>query len=109
MYHERFGELMKACVQGALPRTSAASSRGTSRRPERQAEVDKIGAPGGRLAMFPHEHEPPLELRDRIMEVVKTERGVGAGGSRARAVVQAAGPGGPRPGGCWVPGTSRWV
>jgi anti-sigma-K factor RskA len=41
--------------------------------PERQAEVDELGAVAGLLAFSPQEQEPSPELRNRIMEVVEAE------------------------------------
>ncbi len=41
--------------------------------PERQAEVDELGAIAGLLALYPEEQDPPADLRRRIMSVVEAE------------------------------------
>ena len=41
--------------------------------PERQAEVDELGAYAKLLALSPQEHEPSPELRGRIMDAVGAE------------------------------------
>jgi anti-sigma-K factor RskA len=41
--------------------------------PERQAEIDELGAVAGLLAFSPQEQEPSPELRRRVMEVVEAE------------------------------------
>ena len=76
MDHERFEELKEAFVLGALP-------EGERRRfeeylashPERQAEIDELSTVAGLLALSPEEHEPPPELRRRILGVVEAEAG----------------------------------
>jgi anti-sigma-K factor RskA len=41
--------------------------------PERQAELDELGAVAGLLAFSPQEQEPSPELRSRVMEIVEAE------------------------------------
>ena len=53
--------------------------------PERQAEIDELGAVAGLLAFSPHELEPPEELRSRIMEVGRPrQRPAATGDHRVR-------------------------
>jgi anti-sigma-K factor RskA len=74
MNHERFDELKEAYVLGALPEEERRElEEYLARHPERQAEVDELGAFAGLLALTPQEHEPPPELRRSIMSVVESE------------------------------------
>ena len=74
MDDERFDELRDAYVLGALPDEERSEfERYLAAHPERQAEVDELGALANLLALSPHEQEPPPELRDRIMGVVRVE------------------------------------
>ncbi|MDP9480312.1 MAG: anti-sigma factor [Actinomycetota bacterium] len=74
MAHERFEELKDAYVLGALPDDERAEfERYLADHPERQAEVDDLGAFANLLAISPQQHEPPPELRRRVMEVVEAE------------------------------------
>ncbi len=74
MAHERFEELKDAYVLGALPEEERAEfERYLAAHPERQAEVDDLGAFANLLAISPQQHEPPPELRRRVMEVVEAE------------------------------------
>ncbi len=76
MNHERFEELRDAYVLGALPEEERREfERYLAAHPERQAEVDELAALASLLALFPHEYEPPPELRDRIMGMVEAESG----------------------------------
>jgi anti-sigma-K factor RskA len=74
MDHWRFEELKDAYVLGAL---SEAERREFEEylvaHPERQAEVEELGAVAGLLALSPQEHEPPPQLRSRILEAVGGE------------------------------------
>jgi anti-sigma-K factor RskA len=81
MNHERFDDLRDAYVLGALPEDERRSFEDyLARHPERQAEIDELGAVAGLLAFSPQEQEPPPELRSRVTEVVEAE----AEPSRAR-------------------------
>jgi anti-sigma-K factor RskA len=74
MNHERFDELKEAYVLGALPEEERGElEEYLAQHPERQAEVDKLGAFAGLLALTPQEHEPPPALRRSIMSVVESE------------------------------------
>ena len=74
MNHERFEDLKDAYVLGALPEEERLSFEDyLAAHPERQAEIDELGAVAGLLAFSPQEHEPPPELRRSVMEVVEAE------------------------------------
>jgi anti-sigma-K factor RskA len=74
MNHERFDELKEAYVLGALPEEERREvEEFLAQHPERQAEVDELGAFAGLLALTPQEHEPAPELRRSIMSVVESE------------------------------------
>ncbi|MGH3146078.1 MAG: anti-sigma factor, partial [Rubrobacter sp.] len=74
MDHERFEDLKDAYVLDALPEEERRDFEDyLAAHPERQAEVDELGAVAGLLAFSPHEQEPPPELRARLMEVVERE------------------------------------
>jgi anti-sigma-K factor RskA len=83
MPNERFEDLKDAYVLGALPEEERRSFEDyLAAHPERQAEIDELGAVAGLLAFSPQEQEPSQELRSRIMEVVEAEgepRRVGRG------------------------------
>lgn len=74
MDRERFDELKDAYVLGALTQDERREfEEYLAAHPERQAEVDELGAIAGLLAFYPQEHEPPPELRQRVMSVVEAE------------------------------------
>jgi anti-sigma-K factor RskA len=74
MENGRFDELKDAYVLGALPEEERRElEEYLAKHPERQAEVDELGAVAGLLALSPQEHEPSPELRSRIMEAVGAE------------------------------------
>jgi anti-sigma-K factor RskA len=74
MNNERFEDLKDAYVLDALPEEERRSfEEFLAAHPERQAEIDELGAVAGLLAFSPEEHEPRPELRERIMEVVEAE------------------------------------
>jgi anti-sigma-K factor RskA len=74
MDHGRFEDLKDAYVLGALSEAERQEfEEYLASRPERQAEVEELGAVAGLLALFPQEHEPPPQLRTRIMDVVGAE------------------------------------
>ncbi len=74
MDHERFEELKDSYVLGALPEEEHAEfERYLAAYPERQAEVDELGAFVNLLAFSPQQQEPPPELRRKVMEVVEAE------------------------------------
>jgi anti-sigma-K factor RskA len=86
MDHERFDELKDAFVLGALPEEERREfEEYLASHPERQAEIDELGAVAGLLALSPQEQEPPPELRRSIMAVVEAEaERPRAGSGRAR-------------------------
>jgi anti-sigma-K factor RskA len=74
MNNERFEDLKDAYVLDALPEEERRSfEEYLAAHPERQAEIDELGAVAGLLAFAPDEHEPPPDLRDRLMRVVEAE------------------------------------
>jgi anti-sigma-K factor RskA len=74
MNNERFEDLKDAYVLGALSEEERLSfEEYLAAHPERQAEVDELGAVAGLLAFSPPEQEPSPELRGRVMEVVEVE------------------------------------
>ena len=74
MNNERFEDLKDAYVLDALPEEERRSfEEFLAAHPERQAEIDELGAVAGLLAFSPEEQEPTPELRERIMEVVEAE------------------------------------
>lgn len=74
MNQERFEDLKDAYVLDALPEEERRGFEDyLAAHPERQAEIDELGAVAGLLAFSPHEQEPPPELRTRVMEVVEAE------------------------------------
>jgi anti-sigma-K factor RskA len=74
MDRERFDELKDAYVLDALTQEERREfEEHLASHPERRAEVDELAAIAGLLALYPQEHEPPPELRQRIMGVVEGE------------------------------------
>ena len=74
MNNERFEDLKDAYVLGALPEEERLNfEEYLAAHPERQAEIDELGAVAGLLAFAPQEQEPSPELRSRVMEVVEAE------------------------------------
>jgi anti-sigma-K factor RskA len=74
MNNERFEDLKDAYVLDALPEEERRNfEEFLAAHPERQAEIDELGAVAGLLAFSPEEQEPAPELRERIMEVVEAE------------------------------------
>ena len=74
MNNERFEDLKDAYVLDALPEEERRSfEEFLAAHPERQAEIDELGAVAGLLAFSPEEQEPTPELREWIMEVVEAE------------------------------------
>ena len=74
MNNERFEDLKDAYVLGALPEEERLSfEEYLVAHPERQAEIDELGAVAGLLAFSPQEQEPSPELRSRVMEMVDAE------------------------------------
>ena len=74
MNNERFEDLKDAYVLGALPEEERQSFEDyLAGHPERQAEIDELGAIAGLLAFSAQEQEPSPELRSRLMEVVEAE------------------------------------
>jgi anti-sigma-K factor RskA len=74
MNHERFEDLRDAYVLGALTEEERQGfEEYLAAHPERQAEIEELGAVAGLLAFSPQEQEAPPELRSRLMEVVEAE------------------------------------
>ncbi len=74
MDRERFDELRDAFVLGALPEEERREfEEYLAAHPERQAEIDELGAVAGLLALSPQEQEPSPELRRSIMDAVEAE------------------------------------
>ena len=74
MNNERFEDLKDAYVLGALPEEERLSfEEYLVAHPERQAEIDELGAVAGLLAFSPPEQAPSPELRSRVMEMVEAE------------------------------------
>jgi anti-sigma-K factor RskA len=74
MDHGRFEELKDAFVLGALADEERRQFEDyLAAHPERQAEIEELGAVANLLALSPEEHEPSPELRQRIMDVVGAE------------------------------------
>jgi anti-sigma-K factor RskA len=74
MNNERFEDLKDAYVLDALPEEERRSfEEFLAAHPERQAEIDELGAVAGLLAFSPEALEPPPELRERLMDVVEAE------------------------------------
>ncbi len=77
MNDARFHELKDAYVLGALPEDERADFEDyLASHPERHSEVEELGGVAGMLAYAPPEHDPPPELRARVMDVVESEAGV---------------------------------
>lgn len=77
MHHDRFEELKDAYVLGAVTEEERREFEGyLAAHPERQAEVDELGAVARLLAFSPREQEPPTELRSRVMDAVESEAGL---------------------------------
>jgi anti-sigma-K factor RskA len=74
MDHSSFEELKDAFVLGALPEEERREfEEYLASHPERRTEIEELSIVAGLLALSPEEHEPPPELRSRIMEVVGAE------------------------------------
>jgi anti-sigma factor RsiW len=74
MDHERFEELKEAYVLGALPQEDRREfEEYFAAHPGRQAEIEKLSAVAGLLALSPQEKEPSSKLRSRIMDAVGAE------------------------------------
>ncbi|MBX6762661.1 MAG: anti-sigma factor [Rubrobacteraceae bacterium] len=74
MEHERFEELKEAYVLGALTEEERREFESyLARHPEKQAEIEELGAIAGLLALSPPEQEPSPELRRRVLARVRSE------------------------------------
>ncbi len=74
MDRQRFEELRDSYALGALPPEERREfEEYLASNPERQAEVDELGAVAGLLALYPEEQDPPPELRQNIMSIVEAE------------------------------------
>jgi anti-sigma-K factor RskA len=74
MNNERFEDLKDAYVLDALAEEEKRRfEEFLAAHPERQAEIDELGAVAGLLAFSPEVQEPPPDLRNRIMNVVAAE------------------------------------
>ncbi len=86
MDHGRFEELKDAYVLGALSETERQEvEEYLAAHPERQAEVEELGAVADLLALSPQEQEPSPQLRSRILEAVGGEATHAAGEDRRSA------------------------
>jgi len=84
MENARFEELKDAYALGALPQEERREfEEYLAEHPERQAEIEELGAVAGLLALSPQEHEPSPELRSRIMDAVGAEAVRPRGGRRS--------------------------
>lgn len=74
MDDRNFDDLKDAYVLGALSDEERATVEAyLALHPERQAEIDDLSGVAGLLALAPQEHEPPADLRRRVMQVVESE------------------------------------
>ncbi len=74
MDERSFDDLKDAYVLGALSdEERAAVEAYLAVNPERQAEVDDLSGVASLLALAPPEHDPPADLRRRVMQVVESE------------------------------------
>jgi anti-sigma-K factor RskA len=74
MNNEIFEDLKDAYVLDALPEEERRAFEDyLAAHPERQAEIDELGAVAGLLAFAPPEQEPSPQLRSGIMEIVGSE------------------------------------
>src|SRR5215203_3498323 len=74
MNNELFEDLKDAYVLDALAEDERRSfEEFLAAHPERQAEIEELGAVARLLAFSPEEQEPSSELRERIMDVVASE------------------------------------
>lgn len=74
MDDKSFDDLRDAYVLGALSDDERATVAAyLALHPERQAEIDDLAGVAGLLALAPPEHEPPADLRRRVMQVVESE------------------------------------
>jgi len=74
MDDKTFEDLKDAHVLGALSDDERAAVEAyLALHPERQAEIDDLAGLAGLLALAPPEHEPPTDLRRRVMRVVESE------------------------------------
>lgn len=69
-----FDDLKDAYALGALPDDERATVEAyLALHPERQAEIDELAGVAGLLSLAPPEHDPPADLRRRLMQVVESE------------------------------------
>ena len=69
-----FDDLKDAYVLGALSDEERSTVEAyLALHPERQAEIDDLSGVAGLLALAPPEHEPPADLRRKVMQVVESE------------------------------------
>ena len=74
MDQERFEDLKEAYVLGALPEEERLEfERYLLEHPQRQTEVNELGAIANLIALAPQQQEPSPELRSRIMDTVEAE------------------------------------
>lgn len=74
MDDKTFHELKDAYVLGALPDDEREAVEAyLASHPERQAEIEDLIGIAGLLALAPTEHDPPADLRRRVMGVVESE------------------------------------
>lgn len=74
MDDKSFDDLKDAYALGAVSDEERAMVEAyLSLHPERQTEIDDLTGTTGLLALAPPEHEPPADLRRRVMQVVEAE------------------------------------
>ncbi len=74
MEHEKFEDLKEAYVLNALDEKERREFEDyLSRHPNKQAEIEELGAIAGLLALSPPEQEPSPELRRRVLARVRSE------------------------------------
>ena len=72
----RFDELKDAYVLGALTEEERQEFEGyLAAHPELQVEVEDLSTVANLLALAPEQHEPPPQLRQRLMEAVESSAG----------------------------------
>ncbi len=72
----RFDELKEAYALGALTEDEHQEVEGyLAAHPELQAEVDYLTSVASLLALTPQEHEPPPQLRHRLMNIIESSAG----------------------------------
>ncbi|MDQ3924144.1 MAG: anti-sigma factor [Actinomycetota bacterium] len=75
-WRRRFDDLKDAYVLGALTDDERREFEGyLAAHPELRAEVDDLASVANLLALTPQQHEPPPELRGRLMSIIESSAG----------------------------------